>query len=1046
LGITGNFTADDKVYDGNTDATVLTRTLDGVLAGDDGEVSLTGGTASFDTKNIGVDKTVTLTGMSLSGVEAGNYNLAIMNTTLADITAKELTPHIVAEDKTYDGTTTATLSDQYVTGMVSGEANVDLLVTAANFDSKHVGDPKTVTATGLSLNGAQSGNYMLADGATATDQATINIRPMNIIADDGQSKVYGEDDPAEYTYTVSNEAGYYGLASGDAFVGAVDDRIEGESVGNYAIQRGTLAIFDDNGNGENMESNYNITFTSNDFEITQRPITITADAGQGKTYGNDDPTLTYTLTSGTLAFDESFSGALSRDAGENVGTYTINKGTLTIVDQTSSNTESNYDLTYVNDVFTITTRPITLVADDQTKTYGDAAFDLGNTAFTVSATQGDGMATGETIASVTLESPGEAEYADVGDYTITISGAVAGTSTLLSNYEITYTNGNLTIGPRDLVLTDFAATDKVYDGTVSVTGTGWVDNRKAGDLLSFTFDAAFAEANAGVGKDVNYTNIQITGGDDMNNYSLQTTSGTATATIEPKPLDITANDITKTYGTTYTFDGTEFTTGEMVTGESIASVSLTSLGAPSDADPGDYPIEASNALAGSGTLLSNYTISYIDGTMTVGPATNTNVTGTVAYHHAGDENTPLPGFTVSILDSEGNSIDQIQTDADGAYLFENVNPADIATLQIASDMNWGGVSATDALAMQLYSVGTPPTYWNPEALINHTADLNSNGMVNTQDASIAKGRVLYPADPAYDYAAGDWAFYANGQPLPNTTGGTESDDYTAEWSNPTIDESGNIPGILVRTYGDVNGSYMDPPADELITLQGGEVMQVGLGESFELPVRVMDKLDMSAMTLILQYDSNKIAIDGIASELGGLQFDIKANTVRMVWSNPLPEHFNAGEALLHLQMRTIDQVASDEHVLMLDGATEFADAFAAVIPNVTLEAPFIDNMYVGVDPLDVHHFDITAQPNPFRDRVTISYELPEAARVQITLTDMTGSTVDVLTEKNHLAGHHSLVYDPKGQAMDGGIYFVKFHVIGDDTEFIKTKKLVYIVN
>ena len=67
--MTGHFTAANKVYDGNASATILTRTLDGVIGGDD--VSLSGGTASFADKNVGNGKTVTGTGFSLAGDDAG---------------------------------------------------------------------------------------------------------------------------------------------------------------------------------------------------------------------------------------------------------------------------------------------------------------------------------------------------------------------------------------------------------------------------------------------------------------------------------------------------------------------------------------------------------------------------------------------------------------------------------------------------------------------------------------------------------------------------------------------------------------------------------------------------------------------------------------------------------------------------------------------------------------------------------------------------------------------------------------------------------------
>jgi hypothetical protein len=60
--------------------------------------------------------------------------------------------------------------------------------------------------------------------------------------------------------------------------------------------------------------------------INQRPITVTADA-KSKTYGNVDPTLTYQVTSGNVVNGDSL-GTLTRDAGENVGSYSINATAL----------------------------------------------------------------------------------------------------------------------------------------------------------------------------------------------------------------------------------------------------------------------------------------------------------------------------------------------------------------------------------------------------------------------------------------------------------------------------------------------------------------------------------------------------------------------------------------------------------------------------------------------------------------------------------------------------------------------------------------------
>src|SRR5206468_2642423 len=121
--VTGSITASSKVYDRTTSATIATRTLSGVVGGDN--VSLSGGTATFADKNVGIGKTVSATGLSLSGTAAANYQLASTNaTTTADITAKGLTlTGTSANNKPYDGTTTATLNfgSAALVGVVSGD-------------------------------------------------------------------------------------------------------------------------------------------------------------------------------------------------------------------------------------------------------------------------------------------------------------------------------------------------------------------------------------------------------------------------------------------------------------------------------------------------------------------------------------------------------------------------------------------------------------------------------------------------------------------------------------------------------------------------------------------------------------------------------------------------------------------------------------------------------------------------------------------------------------------------------------------------------------
>src|SRR5947199_2961610 len=84
-------------------------------------------------------------------------------------------------------------------------------------------------------------------------------------------------------------------------------------------------------------------------------------------------------------------------------------------------------------------------------------------------------------------------------------------------------------------------------------------------------------------------------------------------TVNAIALDITADNQGKNYGVTFTFTGSEFSTGagQLKNADSVTSVSLTSAGAAATAGVAGspYAIVASNAV---GTGLSNYNISYHD--------------------------------------------------------------------------------------------------------------------------------------------------------------------------------------------------------------------------------------------------------------------------------------------------------------------------------------------------------------------------------------------------------------------------------------------------
>ncbi len=156
--------AANKAYDASTTASISGAVLNGVVAGDTVNLLTT---ATFDNKNVGTGKIVTIA-YSLNGADAAKYTLATTSsTTTANISALGLTiAGASVTAKTYDGNTTATFTGGTLNGILSGDL-VTFSGTAAYSDA-NAGIGKTVT-TALVLSGADAINYTLTQPSLTGD-------------------------------------------------------------------------------------------------------------------------------------------------------------------------------------------------------------------------------------------------------------------------------------------------------------------------------------------------------------------------------------------------------------------------------------------------------------------------------------------------------------------------------------------------------------------------------------------------------------------------------------------------------------------------------------------------------------------------------------------------------------------------------------------------------------------------------------------------------------------------------------------------------------
>ena len=177
----------------------------------------------------------TITPCAASGSGLSNYTIAYDNApTGLTVTPQNITASLNGgvEEKTYDGTTTASLGSDYTLAtLVSGD-QVTLSATG-NYDTANVGSGKTVTYTGLTLGGNDAGDYSLTTPSLSDANGKIDAATLTITANDSQ-RLTGRHSIGTTGFTET------GLVSGDSIssVTLSTNATTGTS-GNYNVGGGT---------------------------------------------------------------------------------------------------------------------------------------------------------------------------------------------------------------------------------------------------------------------------------------------------------------------------------------------------------------------------------------------------------------------------------------------------------------------------------------------------------------------------------------------------------------------------------------------------------------------------------------------------------------------------------------------------------------------------------------------------------------------------------------------------------------------------------------
>ncbi|SIT07692.1 gliding motility-associated C-terminal domain-containing protein [Filimonas lacunae] len=579
-----------KTYDGVAFGGGNGVSYTGFVTGDDSTAALTGNLTYTGTSQGAVDANAYM--ITPGGLSAGNYTINYVNGALT-IDKAALTVTATDSTRVYDGTAFNGGNGVTYNGFVNGEDSTAVLTG-------------TVIYSGTSQGAVNADSYIITPGGLSAGNYAISYTNGTLTIDKAALTITAKDSTKTYDGTAFNDGNgleYAGFVTGDDSTAALTGTVTYSGTSQGAKDANTYVITP----GGLTAVNYTISYANGSLTIDKAALTVTAKdsaktydgvafgGGNGVSYTGfvtgDDSTAALT---GTLAYSGSAQGATKAD------TYVITPGGLSA---------DNYTISYANGALTIDKAALIVTAADSTKTYDGTAFSGGN-----GVTYSGFVNNEDSTAALTgtLAYSGTSQGAkDANIYIITPGGLTA------DNYAVSYTSGALQINQAALTIT---ATDsaKTYDATTfsggnGVTYSGFVPDEDAAVLSGNIAYSGTAQGAADAGS-YSITASGVTSG----NYAITYVDGALT--IDKAALTITAKDSTKTY------DGTAFNGGNGVTYSGLVSneqpgvlggtmvYTGTSQGA---AHVNQYVITP------GGVTSDNYTISFVNGALTIQPATVT---------------------------------------------------------------------------------------------------------------------------------------------------------------------------------------------------------------------------------------------------------------------------------------------------------------------------------------------------------------------------------------------------------------------------------------
>ena len=375
--------------------------------------------------------------------------------------------------------------------------------------------------------------------------------------------------------------------------------------------------------------------------VNRAVLSVTANSAS-RTYGAANPALTASYTG--FVNGETSSVLTGAPSLSTTATTVSPAGTYAITAAAGTLAATNYTFSMINGILTVNRAPLTVTANNASRAYGAAnpSFSASYAGFVNSDTSSVLTGAPSLTTTATTASP-------AGSYAIT---AAAGTLSA-ANYTFSFVNGALTVTTASQTITFAALAAGTYGNADFAPGA----TASSGLAISYTSsNTSVATIISGNIHIVSSGTATITANQSGNSNYTAASPVAQSLAVNRAILTVTGNNASKTYGAanpalTASYAGfLNNDTSSVLTGAPSLSTTATTA-----SPAGSYTITAA-----AGTLSAvNYTFVFVNGSLTVNPATLT-VTALDGSKTYGAAN---PAFTASYAGFVNNDTSSVLTGA-----------------------------------------------------------------------------------------------------------------------------------------------------------------------------------------------------------------------------------------------------------------------------------------------------------------------------------------------------------------------------------------------